>query len=168
VFVRDGNGDWSQQAYLKASNAEAYDSFGVSVAISGVTVVVGAPLEDSDGSGKGNNSAQDAGAAYVFDLTNPVPIDNVRPILRIQNKRKYRNARNRHVIRGTAQDNVAVTKLEVRSRLGKGWRNVKLQPNGRFRYRTPKLSSGNNVFSFRAIDSRGNRSKVERVRARGR
>jgi endonuclease/exonuclease/phosphatase family metal-dependent hydrolase len=41
VFVRSGT-TWSQQAYLKASNAEASDHFGYSVAISGETVVVGA------------------------------------------------------------------------------------------------------------------------------
>jgi hypothetical protein len=69
VFVRNGN-TWTQQAYLKASNTGAYDSFGWSVAISGDTIVVGAHLEDSDsttvnGSGSNNNAAN-AGAAYVF------------------------------------------------------------------------------------------------------
>jgi hypothetical protein len=69
IFVRSG-GSWSQQAYLKASNAEADDVFGTSVAISGDTVVVGAPGEDSQATGAGgdqaDNSAQFAGAAYVF------------------------------------------------------------------------------------------------------
>ena len=42
VFVRTPGGtSWSQQAYLKASNTEASDHFGRSVAISGDTVVVG-------------------------------------------------------------------------------------------------------------------------------
>ena len=41
VFVRSG-GTWIQQAYLKASNTEALDNFGISVAISGDTLVVGA------------------------------------------------------------------------------------------------------------------------------
>jgi hypothetical protein len=66
VFVRSGT-TWSQQAYLKASNVEAGDGFGYkSVAISGDTVVVGAPFEDSDGTSESDNSALDAGAAYVF------------------------------------------------------------------------------------------------------
>jgi hypothetical protein len=66
VFVRSGAA-WSQQAYLKASNANAGDRFGVSVAISGDTVVVGAPEEDSNGTGgESDNSASKAGAAYVF------------------------------------------------------------------------------------------------------
>ena len=46
VFVRSGT-NWTQQAYLKASNADAGDSFGSSVAVSGDTVVVGARTEAS-------------------------------------------------------------------------------------------------------------------------
>ena len=69
VFVREGN-DWSQQAYLKASNTGAEDNFGDSVAISGNTVVVGAPYEDSNATGvngnQNNNSASWGGAGYVF------------------------------------------------------------------------------------------------------
>ncbi|MEK6642277.1 MAG: FG-GAP repeat protein, partial [Planctomycetota bacterium] len=60
----------AQQAYLKASNTEAGDYFGHSVAVSGDTVVVGAPLEDSNATGvdgdQADNSAGDSGAAYVF------------------------------------------------------------------------------------------------------
>jgi hypothetical protein len=69
VFTRSGT-TWIQQAYLKASNTGANDAFGVSVAISGDTVVVGAPYEDSNATGVGgnqtDNSANAAGAAYVF------------------------------------------------------------------------------------------------------
>lgn len=68
VFVRTG-GAWSQQAYLKASNAEAFDEFGTAVAISGDTVVVSAPLEGGSATGvngANNNNAFAAGAAYVF------------------------------------------------------------------------------------------------------
>ena len=68
VFVRSGT-TWSQQAYLKASNTGAGDYFGLSVAVSGDTVIVGAPHEDSSTTGVNstpNESATDAGAAYVF------------------------------------------------------------------------------------------------------
>jgi hypothetical protein len=69
VFVRSGS-TWSQQAYLKASNTEAGDQFGASVAISGETIVVGALGEDSNARGvngnQSNNSTAFAGAAYVF------------------------------------------------------------------------------------------------------
>ena len=69
VFVRRGT-TWSQQAYLKASNAEQYDRFGHSVSISGDTLVVGAFDEDSAATGvngnQNDNSATYAGAAYVF------------------------------------------------------------------------------------------------------
>jgi hypothetical protein len=69
VFTRSGNA-WSQQAYVKASNTDANDNFGESVAISGDTLVVGAPGESSNATGVGgnqaDNSAAGAGAAYVF------------------------------------------------------------------------------------------------------
>ena len=69
VFTRTG-GAWSQQAYLKASNTGAGDLFGRAVAVSGDTVVVGAYQEDSNATGIGgdqsDNSAAEAGAAYVF------------------------------------------------------------------------------------------------------
>ena len=69
VFVRSGE-SWSQQAYLKASNNEANDRFGTSVAVHGNTVVVAASLEDSNATGvdgnQANNSADRSGAAYVF------------------------------------------------------------------------------------------------------
>ncbi|HSJ49213.1 MAG TPA: FG-GAP repeat protein, partial [Gammaproteobacteria bacterium] len=73
VFALDGAG-WSQQAYVKASNTEAYDHFGHSVALSGDgdTLAVGAPFEDSNATGvnaaagDANNSRANAGAVYVF------------------------------------------------------------------------------------------------------
>ena len=76
VYVRSGT-SWSHQAYLKAANAEADDNFGVSVAISGDTIVVGANNEDSNqttitngSSASADNSAADAGAVYVFKFGN--------------------------------------------------------------------------------------------------
>jgi T5SS/PEP-CTERM-associated repeat protein len=69
VFVRSGT-NWSQQAYLKASNTGAGDIFGASVAVSGETIVVGAESEDSNATGingdQANNSGTNCGAAYVF------------------------------------------------------------------------------------------------------
>lgn len=70
VFVRNG-ATWSQQAYLKASNADPSDSFGESVAISGDgnLVVVGAPGERSNATGVDGDptiNSVDSGAAYVF------------------------------------------------------------------------------------------------------
>ena len=69
VFVRS-SGLWTQQAYLKASNTGSADQFGISVAISGDTVVVGANYEDSWATGvngtESNNTKTTAGAAYVF------------------------------------------------------------------------------------------------------
>lgn len=69
VFVRSGT-TWTQQAFLKASNAEQRDMFGLVVAISGDTIVVGAPSEDSSAAGgESDNSTDAAGAVYVFKRT---------------------------------------------------------------------------------------------------
>jgi len=71
VFTRSGTA-WSQQAYVKASNTEAGDHFGESVALSadGSTLGVGAPWEDSAAAGvdsdEDDNSAPEAGAVYTF------------------------------------------------------------------------------------------------------
>ncbi|MGH8474815.1 MAG: choice-of-anchor D domain-containing protein [Methylococcales bacterium] len=71
-FLRSG-ATWSQQVYLKASNTGSDDEFGVSVAISGDTVVVGAPFENSNATGVDGNQSDDSasysGAAYVFKTT---------------------------------------------------------------------------------------------------
>ncbi|MCB9228921.1 MAG: hypothetical protein H6618_04850 [Deltaproteobacteria bacterium] len=64
---------WSPEAFIKASNAGADDKFGTSVAISGNTLVVGAPYEDSNQTTVTNGSSAssddtngDSGAVYIF------------------------------------------------------------------------------------------------------
>ncbi len=57
VFRFDGS-SWAQEAKLTASDAGAFDQFGVAVGISGDAAIVGSLLDDDGGS--------DAGAAYVF------------------------------------------------------------------------------------------------------
>jgi hypothetical protein len=66
LFTRHA-GSWRQHAYIKAANAEAWDEFGVSVALSGDgrTMVVGAPMEAGH-----ENATPQAGAAYVFGVGN--------------------------------------------------------------------------------------------------
>ncbi|MDA9014087.1 hypothetical protein N9I73_00685, partial [Porticoccaceae bacterium] len=72
VFIRD-QGDWPQQAYIKASNTDQNDQFGDSISLSadGNTLAVNAYREDSDSKGinnnaDDNNNAGDSGAVYVF------------------------------------------------------------------------------------------------------
>ncbi len=71
VFTRSG-ANWAQQAYVKASNAEAVDAFGHALSLSGDgnTLAVGAPFESSHATGVGgdqtDNSASKSGAVYVF------------------------------------------------------------------------------------------------------
>lgn len=71
VYLKDGSGNWAQQAYIKASNNDSYDSFGSAISISGDTVVIGAPNEDSNSqsistSTSANDDESASGAAYVF------------------------------------------------------------------------------------------------------
>ncbi|MBI2186869.1 MAG: hypothetical protein HYU37_07050, partial [Acidobacteria bacterium] len=71
VFTRSGS-MWSQRAYVKGANTEAFDEFGGSVAVSrnGGTLVAGARGEDSSARGVGgnqtDNSLDESGAVYVF------------------------------------------------------------------------------------------------------
>ena len=52
---------------LTASDSQAYDQFGISVAVSGDTAVVGADRVDAGGGrDAGGGSFEDVGAAYVF------------------------------------------------------------------------------------------------------
>jgi hypothetical protein len=60
VFVRSGT-TWTEQAKLTASDAAAGDQFGQSVAVDGDTAVIGAGLDDDNGT--------DSGSAYVFVRT---------------------------------------------------------------------------------------------------
>ncbi|MCP9450715.1 MAG: FG-GAP repeat protein, partial [Nitrospira sp.] len=59
LLTRNG-GTWTQQAYIKPSNTEAGDWFGVSLSLSadGRTLAVGSPLKDSP--------ALDSGAIYLY------------------------------------------------------------------------------------------------------
>ncbi len=59
VFNRSGT-RWTQQAQLLAADGGTFDNFGNSVSISGDTVVVGAPSDDT-----GTNTR---GSAYTFDI----------------------------------------------------------------------------------------------------
>ena len=70
VFLRSA-GRWTQHAYIKAPNAEAFDQFGSGVALSadGATMAVAANGEDSGSGIDGNqndNSLRDSGAVFVF------------------------------------------------------------------------------------------------------
>lgn len=79
ILRREGN-TWIHEAYLKASNADAGDSFGcangtgkggtIAISSDGTTVAVGAQREQGASrvinTGEGDNSASGAGAVYVF------------------------------------------------------------------------------------------------------
>ena len=70
LFAKVGT-QWSQRAYIKASNTNKDDEFGFSLALSNDFFVIGAPFEASDARGVGgdeaNNNMPFAGAAYIFE-----------------------------------------------------------------------------------------------------
>ncbi|RZJ25749.1 MAG: integrin, partial [Haliea sp.] len=71
LFSRTG-ANWTQQAYLKAPNADAGDRFGIGIALSrdGTSLAIAADSEDSSATGvQGNtadNSISGAGATYLY------------------------------------------------------------------------------------------------------
>lgn len=69
VYRRQG-GQWQHEARLEASNPDAFDSFGSTLAISGNTLAVGSFGESSAATGingdQSDNSAALSGAVYVF------------------------------------------------------------------------------------------------------
>ena len=72
VYKRTGV-TWAQEAYIKASNSESNDNFGLSTDFSGDTIVVGTSAEDSNQttitngeSASSDNSSAASGAVYVY------------------------------------------------------------------------------------------------------
>lgn len=71
VFSLSGS-EWQQEAYLKPDNPDADDNFGGRLALSGNGLVLAAGVDEEDSSATGingdgtDNSADEAGAAYVF------------------------------------------------------------------------------------------------------
>ena len=61
VYQIESDGSVTELAKIEASDAEAYDNFGISVAISGDKIVVGAYREDAEG-------VSNAGAAYLYQI----------------------------------------------------------------------------------------------------
>ena len=72
IFQRSGL-DWTQVAYIKASNAGAEHGFGGSLALGGDMLVVGAIAESSAATGSNgnqqNSAAPNSGAVYLFQRT---------------------------------------------------------------------------------------------------
>ena len=67
VFTwNSSNSKWEQKAKLTASDAAANDEFGISVAVDGDTIVVGAHKADYIDLNNSSNNLADSGAAYVF------------------------------------------------------------------------------------------------------
>jgi FG-GAP repeat protein len=74
LFTRSGT-TWSQQVYIKAENADEFDEFGTSVAVSGDgrRLIIGARMESGGAVGingnQSDNSKPEAGAVYVWEMS---------------------------------------------------------------------------------------------------
>ncbi len=71
VYVyRRRDGAWAEEAFIKASNTDAFDEFGRTLVIEDNVLVVGAPFEASNGVGVDGDQISDgleaAGAVYIF------------------------------------------------------------------------------------------------------
>jgi len=69
TFERAGS-SWNQKDYIKASNPDEHDGFGVGISLDGDTLAISASLEGSDSVGingdQNNNDGFQSGAVYVF------------------------------------------------------------------------------------------------------
>ena len=69
VFTRSGSVVWDEGVKLTASDGDSFDNFGISVAVDGETIVIGAPgddREDDDTTINVVETAVNSGSAYVF------------------------------------------------------------------------------------------------------
>ncbi len=75
LYERSPAGVWTQSESIKAPNVDQDDVFGFSVALAPGLVAIGAPQESGGESGpnanRSDNSAHDAGAAYLFSVGAP-------------------------------------------------------------------------------------------------
>lgn len=74
IFERNSEGYWSEVRKIVATNRTEYAEFGVSVAIAGDYIIVGAPNENEDIGG--GNILSESGAAYIFARSSPTGIAN--------------------------------------------------------------------------------------------
>src|SRR5690606_9701757 len=147
-------------------NAEAGDRFGTSVAVSGDSVVGGAPLEDNSSTGVNNgdnNFANNAGAAYLFEVVVP-PAPATSPTLKITGRKKVRTTKPRHRVTGTAADaDGNLARVEAKDTRPKGVKKFrKAKGSAKWKYQAP-LKTGRNKIQVRAVDATGRTSKTARI-----
>lgn len=116
MFARNA-GAWGQYAYLKASNTGAADAFGHLVAISGNTMMVGAPFEDSYATGingtQFNNSYVSAGAAYTFLIRGNLTLTIQPPEAAAAGARWRRVGTSTWFASGATESNVAIGSYQI-------------------------------------------------------
>jgi len=97
----------------------------------------------------------------------PTPRVTPPPTPRVGNAANLRKPRARHVVKGQAQGNAEVARVEVSVSGFRGWKSARLGSGGRFNYRTPRLTRKVHIVKVRAFDSSGNRSRTTKARVFG-
>lgn len=159
-------GQWTQLAYLKASNASV--DFGRRVAISGYSWLVGAPSEGSAAMGidgdQSDTSASMAGAAYFFEGTSRSTVVQLPPAVKIHGKKTLRTVKAKITLKGFATDpNHNAIRVEVLDQRKKGQRKYQVAKGVALWTYQARLMPGKNIIKVRAIDSTGLYSPVARV-----
>ncbi|MCL1126494.1 FG-GAP repeat protein [Shewanella surugensis] len=110
---------WSQIAYLKASNTDANDYFGHSVAISAdaSTIAIGARGEESPAIGvngdQGNSGITDRGAVYIFSRENDVWIQEAYIKLAEEYEEVFENFGNGASLSGDGNTLAVISKFSI-------------------------------------------------------
>jgi FG-GAP repeat len=166
VFTRSA-GIWSQQAYLKASKSTVGDYFGISLGISGPSLIAGASLENSISTGVNsvpNEESVDfnSGAAYVFTLpvdgppivppVVPPAVDKTAPVIRVARTNPVSTKAKTATFKGSASDASGIKSVQYR--LGKGPRKFATGTTA-WTFKT-KLKKGLNILTLTATDTAGN------------
>lgn len=136
VFIRSGT-DWTEQAIIRASDAAAYDNFGVSISLSDDTLAVGAYGENFN-----------RGAVYIYTRSGTTWTE--QPIIRASD-----NASNNYFgasvsFSGVDNDTLAVGAwgkpgAYVYTRFGTKWSERKIIGSGAFRFGNSVSLSGDTL-----------------------
>lgn len=79
LYERNNQNEWLLIDKIVAPDRSMYDQFGIAAAMYGANILIGATSEDEDSNGE--NTLNAAGSAYVFEIQNPVGLNENNTIL---------------------------------------------------------------------------------------
>lgn len=111
----------------------------------------------------------DSGDGFVInniEIPSDYPADTAAPSVKVTNKKKYKKPRRAHTIKGTATDDIGVTRVEVKVPRSP-YKNARLLSGNRWKFRARKLKSGKNRVKIRAYDAKGKVSAIKKIKVVG-